>query len=202
MAQWDEVALIRRAREGDEAAREILYITYFAGNKQVRGLLSREVANAADREDVLHDAYLSLLRSHSEFRGDAKLQTFVYRVVQVAILQRLRAARAARESKMVRLTYEMEGDERHRELSVEDYQYEKVEAGAMAEKLYSFLPEPMRTAFRLRVTNELSYEEIAARTGAPVNTVATRIFKARALLSRLFGGPPGPREKKSAWGGN
>jgi DNA-directed RNA polymerase specialized sigma24 family protein len=55
--------------------------------------------------------------------------------------------------------------------------------------LYSFLPEPLRTAFRLRLSDELSYEEIAAVTKAPVNTVATRIFKARALLARLLGAP-------------
>src|SRR5437667_68595 len=60
---------------------------------------------------------------------------------------------------------------------------------ATAEKLYAFLPEPLRTAFRLRLSDELTYEEIAAATKAPVNTVATRIFKARALLARLFGAP-------------
>ena len=143
MAQCDEVELMKRARAGDGSAREILYLTYFAGNKQVRGLLSREVPNDADREDILHDAYVSLLRSGVEFRGDSKLHTFVYRVVQIAILQRLRAGRAAREDKMVRLTYEMEGEERHRELAIEDYRFEQVIAGATAEKLYSFVPEPL-----------------------------------------------------------
>jgi DNA-directed RNA polymerase specialized sigma24 family protein len=86
-----------------------------------------------------------------------------------------------------------------------------VEAGATAEKLYSFLPEPLRTAFRLRLSEDLSYEEIAAVTQAPVNTVATRIFKARAVLARLLGAPPpGPARgeaerspgKKTMLGGN
>ncbi|MEO7652664.1 MAG: sigma-70 family RNA polymerase sigma factor [Bryobacteraceae bacterium] len=199
MAKWDEVELIERARAGDGSAREILYLTYFARNKQVRGLLSREVPNEADREDILHDAYLSLVRSKAPFRGDSKLQTFVYRVAQIAILQWLRARRAARDDKMVRLTYEMEGEERHRELAIEDYQFEEVNAGATAEKLYSFIPEPLRTTFRLRVSEELTYEEIAARTGTPINTVATRIFKARTLLARLFGGPEG---NKTPGGGN
>ena len=74
MAQWDEMELMKRASAGDDSAQEILYLTYFAGNKQVRGLLSREVPHEADREDILHDAYLSLLRSGAEFRGDSKLR--------------------------------------------------------------------------------------------------------------------------------
>ena len=92
---------------------------------------------------------------------------------------------------MVRLTIQLDGEERERELAITDYQYEEVDAGATAERLYGLLPEPLRTAFRLRVSEELSYEEIARITGAPVNTVSTRIFKARAHLAKLFGGPPG-----------
>lgn len=183
----NEEELLRKARTGDAAAREELYQSYFSNNRQVRGLLGREVRNPEDREDVLHDAYLSLIRSASEFRGDSKLQTFIYRVVQFTILQRLRRARSGREDRMVRLSYEAGGEEHERELAVTDYQFEQVEAGALAEKLLALVPEPLRTTFRMRVLDERSYEEIAAATGCPVNTVATRIFKARALLAGLFG---------------
>ncbi len=89
--------------------------------KQVQGLLAREVPIAEDREDILHDAYVSLIRSHGEFRGDAKLQTFIYRVVQIAILQRLRSDRARRREKMVRLTFEMDGEDVERTIPVKDY---------------------------------------------------------------------------------
>jgi len=63
MGQAEEVDLLKRARQGDESARETLYLTYFSGNKQVRSLLAREIRNPADREDILHDAWLSLVRS-------------------------------------------------------------------------------------------------------------------------------------------
>jgi len=187
MGHAEEVDLLKRARQGDQSARETLYLTYFSGNKQVRNLLAREIRNPADREDILHDSWLSLVRSSSEFRGDSRLQTFIYRVVQIAILQKHRSDRAAREDKMVRLSYEFQGEARERELAIRDYQFDRVDAGATADKLYSFLPEPLRTAFRLRLSKELTYEEIAAATKTPVNTVATRIFKARALLAKLFG---------------
>src|SRR5689334_13970214 len=112
MGQADEINLLNRARKGDDSARATLYQTYFAGNRQVRNLLAREIRNPADREDILHDAWLSLIRSGAEFRGESRLQTFIYRVVQIAILQKHRHDRAAREDKMVRLSFDFEGEQR------------------------------------------------------------------------------------------
>jgi RNA polymerase sigma-70 factor (ECF subfamily) len=186
-----EADLLRRAQAGDNEAGEVLYRDYFEKNRQIHNLLLREVPAPEDREDILHDAFLSLVRSKSEFRGDSKLQTFVYRVVQIAILQKIRSDKARRRSKMVRLFVELSGETMERELAVTDYGFDKVESEQMADRMYALLPEPLRTALKLRVTDELSYSEVARRMNSPVNTAATRIFKARAILYKLFGGTYG-----------
>jgi len=141
-----EADLLRRAQAGDNEASDALYREYFESNRQIHNLLLREVAAPEAREDILHDAFLSLVRSKSEFRGDSRLQTFVYRVVQIAILQKLRSDKARRSSKMVRLFVELSGESVERELAVTDYGYEKVESEQMAERMYTLLPEPLRTA--------------------------------------------------------
>jgi len=186
-----EADLLRRAQAGDNEASEVLYRDFFENNRQIHNLLLREVPAPEDREDILHDAFLSLVRSKSEFRGDSRLQTFVYRVVQVAILQKMRSDRARRRSKMVRLFVDLSGETLERELAVTDYGYERVESEQMADKMFAVLPEPLRTALRLRVADDLSYSEVARRMDSPVNTAATRIFKARAILYKLFGGAQG-----------
>ena len=200
MGMPDEADLLLRAQGGDQEASDILYREFFEENRQVQNLLQREVSAPEDREDILHDAFLSLIRSKSQFRGDARLHSFVFRVVQIAILQKLRSDRARRRDKMVRLFVELSGESVERELAVTDYGFEKVESDQMAEKMYSLLPEPLRTALRLRVSDDLSYAEVARRMDSPVNTAATRIFKARAILYKLFGGShgvdPSPAEKK------
>jgi RNA polymerase sigma-70 factor (ECF subfamily) len=186
-----EADLLRRAQAGDNEAGDTLYREFFESNRQIHNLLLREVPAPEDREDILHDAFLSLVRSKSEFRGDSRLQTFVYRVVQIAILQKLRSDRARRHSKMVRLFVDLSGETIERELAVTDYGFERVESEQMADKMYALLPEPLRTALRLRVADDLSYLEVARRMDSPVNTAATRIFKARAILYKLFGGSHG-----------
>jgi RNA polymerase sigma-70 factor (ECF subfamily) len=188
MEMSDEADLLRRAQKGDSEASDILYREFFEENRQIHNLLQREVPAPEDREDILHDAFLSLVRSKSEFRGDARLQSFVFRVVQIAVLQKHRSDRARRSDKMVRLFVELSGESVERELAVTDYGFEKVESDQMAERMYALLPEPLRTALRLRVSDDLSYSEVARRMDSPVNTAATRIFKARAILYKLFGG--------------
>jgi RNA polymerase sigma-70 factor (ECF subfamily) len=182
-----ETELLRAAQSGDDSAQEELYARYFSSNRQVRNLLERQLKDPADREDVLHDAFLSLVRSNSEFRGDSSLRTFVYRVVQVTILQWRRKRRSAREDKMVRLTIEVGGEERERPIGVQDYCFQEVESSQTTQRLLELLNEPLRTTFRMRILYELSYEEIAQITNTPINTVSTRIFKARAILAKLLG---------------
>jgi DNA-directed RNA polymerase specialized sigma24 family protein len=92
---------------------------------------------------------------------------------------------------MVRLFIDLPGETLERDLAVTDYGFEKVESDQMAERMYGLLPEPLRTALRLRVSDDLSYSEVARRMDSPVNTAATRIFKARAILYKLFGGAHG-----------
>lgn len=187
-ADRPETDLLRAAQSGDEGAQDELYRQYFALNRQVRSLLERQLKSPADREDVLHDAFMSLVRSSSEFRGDSSLRTFVYRVVQITILQWRRKRRSAREDQMVRLTIDVGGEERERPLGIEDYSFQEVESSQTTERLLGFLNEPLRTTFRMRILYELSYEEIARITNTPINTVSTRIFKARAILAKLMSG--------------
>ena len=185
-----EADLLRRAQAGDNEASDTLYRQFFENNRQIHNLLLREVPAPEDREDILHDAFLSLVRSKSEFRGDSRLQTFVYRVVQIAILQKLRSDRARRRNKMVRLFVDLSGETMERELAVTDYGFERVESEQMAERMYGLLPEPLRTALRLRVNDDLSYSEVARRMESPVNTAATGFQGARDTKQAL---------RRSAW---
>jgi RNA polymerase sigma factor (sigma-70 family) len=50
------------------------------------------------------------------------------------------------------------------------------------------LPERYRLLIVLRFFNDLSYAEIAAQTGQPINTVGVRLLRARTLLRRALAG--------------
>jgi RNA polymerase sigma-70 factor, ECF subfamily len=53
---------------------------------------------------------------------------------------------------------------------------------AAIRRLVAELPEPFREVIVLREINELSYQEIAEVSGAPVGTVMSRLARARTML--------------------
>src|SRR5689334_940703 len=72
-----ERRLIRRLRERDEAAFRELVATY---GDQVFNLTFRMLNNRAEAEDLAQEVFITVFKSIDQFRGDAKLSTWLYRV--------------------------------------------------------------------------------------------------------------------------
>lgn len=144
------------------------------------------VRDDADAEDVLQEAYVSAYRHLHTFRGDAKLSTWLTRIVINQALARLREGR--RDAGVVSLDdSHQEGAElasatgEERPESPEDAAVRGQMRGLLERKIDE-LPLPFRTAFILREVEELTIDEVADCLSIPSATVRTRVFRARALL--------------------
>src|SRR3972149_9197523 len=78
MADFDERALVERCRTGDDAAFEDLVDRY---KNLVYGMVGRMVANRALADDLAQEVFLKVHRGLPYFRGDARLSTWIYRIV-------------------------------------------------------------------------------------------------------------------------
>jgi RNA polymerase sigma-70 factor (ECF subfamily) len=138
-----------------------------------------------DAEDAVQEAYLSAYRAIGGFRGDAKLSTWLTRIVVNEAYGRLRKSGAA---KVVALpeVQDMSDEDLVTPLSspaeAPDAAASRAELRRLLERHIDGLPEQFRTAFVLREVEELSVEEAAAALGVPEATVRTRAHRARALL--------------------
>jgi RNA polymerase sigma-70 factor (ECF subfamily) len=84
----DDAALVARIVGGDRAAFEPLMRRHnTALFRTARAILRDD----ADAEDALQEAYLAAYRHLGEFRGDARLSTWLTRIVINQALGRLRA---------------------------------------------------------------------------------------------------------------
>ena len=179
----DDQALVARVLGGDEAAFEqIMRRHNTALFRAARAILRDD----ADAEDVLQEAYLAAYRHLGEFRGDARLSTWLTRIVINQALGRLRSRR--RDEVVVELRGDAPDDAAHGE-AMDEGRVESPETGAMREQLRRLLerridglPVAFRTAFILREVEEMTIEEAAECLGIPAATVRTRAFRARALL--------------------
>ncbi len=139
----------------------------------------------AEAEDAVQEGYLQAYRAMGSFRGDAKLSTWLMRIVVNEALGRSR--RNKRGAQVIAI------DSGAQALAAEDtmsdnpdQQPDRLAASAQTRRLIEAkidaLPEQFRTVFVLRAVEEMTVEETAAALGIPEATVRTRFFRARALL--------------------
>ncbi|MEO8121415.1 MAG: RNA polymerase sigma factor [Rhodoferax sp.] len=138
-----------------------------------------------DTQDAVQEAYLRAWRALASFRSDARLSTWLVRIVVNEALGRLRRSGA----QVLPLSAAMETDGETPELQMQanpDEQPDRVAMRAQVrqqmEARIDTLPESFRTVFMLRGVEELSVEEVALALGLPEATVRSRFFRARGIL--------------------
>ena len=180
-----EIELLQKARNGDRVAGEELFVKYLKESKTIQGLLRHALSNPEDREEILHEIYLQLISGQNLFRGEARLSTYIYQVARITVFQKFRKENTLKRGKVYRRIQEP-FDIADGESSNPEYSYKLKQGREILADLISQLPEAYRETLRLRVLEDLTYDEIAERLKIPLNTVSTKIYKAKKLLSVLF----------------
>src|ERR1700674_4908010 len=90
MEAFNERELVERCRRGDEGAFQELVDRY---KHLVFALIARTVQDRAGAEDLAQDVFLRIHRGLPYFRGEARLSTWIYRIVaNVCVRDRARPA--------------------------------------------------------------------------------------------------------------
>jgi RNA polymerase sigma-70 factor, ECF subfamily len=165
---------VDRLRAGEARAFEELVRAY---QHRVFGVAVRMLAQRAEAEDVAQEVFLRVHRSIGEFRGEAKLSTWLYAITSRLCLNRL----ASGERRHVR-----EGEETLMRLPSGDVgaaaALERDERDAALQQAIAALPEERRIVVVLRDVEGLSYEEIAQALDLEPGTVRSRLHRARMDL--------------------
>ncbi|MCW2542472.1 MAG: rpoE [Frankiales bacterium] len=136
----------------------------------------RTLGDPEEAADAVQDACLSAYRSAASFRGDARVSTWLHRIVVNACLDRARR-RAVRPT--VALPDQPVADPR-------DVLAEREVALSVQEALLA-LPDDQRLAIVLVDLEGFSIEDAAAVLGVPGGTVKSRCFRGRARLAVTLG---------------
>ena len=186
LEELDDHALVdlARARDG-EACRLIIQRHNARLYRVARGVLG----DGSDAEDAVQEAYLSAFKHLSDFRGEARLSTWLTRIVLNEALGRLRQRRTFVDLKEVDRINE-QGEARviflptARRDADPEAAAARAEVRRLLEKAVHQLPDPFRVVFVLRDIEELSVDETASHLGLRPETVKTRLHRARRLLRK------------------
>jgi RNA polymerase sigma-70 factor, ECF subfamily len=176
-----ETLILRRARTGDAEAGEELFLRYLKESPSISRLLRRLVMNPEDREEMLHEIYMQLVGGRNEFRGESRLSTYVYQVARITIFQKYRKENALKRRTAINAIEATQDYPDSAQIGPEASYYRK-EKCRIVGKLIDELPDAYRDVLKLRVLNDLSYEQIAGQMQLPINTVSTKIHKGKKLL--------------------
>jgi RNA polymerase sigma-70 factor (ECF subfamily) len=180
----NERALLARLQQRDDPqdwldAWETL--VHECGNR-VYGLSLRMLRHPQDAEDATQEVWERALAGLSRFRGDSSLATWLYSIAMNVCLTRIdRAARSR-----VVTTDDPLGDDLLIDPADDGPDAERcalsAEARVAIERALGELDPALRAVILLRDREDLRYEEIAQILDIPINTVKTRIHRARLAL--------------------
>lgn len=169
-----ELALARKAAEGDRAAQATIARRVLP---RVRKVARSLASTTADADDAAQHALLEVLRSCHTYRGDASLERWAARIATRAALRHLK-----RERK--RSTAADEG--------IQDAADLRPRGSGLAEDLprglqayLRELPEAQRSALVLHHAMGYSLDEVAQLTEVSPNTVKGRLRLGLAALRKL-----------------
>ena len=172
-----EAEAIERAKQGDEAAFEVLYHLH---KRRVYSLCLRMLSNPAQAEDLAQEAFLQLFRKIGTFRGESAFSTWLHWMTVNVVLMHLRK----KGLPVVSLEETLETDEEapKKELGAEDMKLAGSVDRLQLQRAIDRLPPGYKTVFVLHDVEGFEHNEIAEMVGCSIGNSKSQLHKARLKL--------------------
>ncbi len=187
--QSREDALVAAAAAHDEAAIRTIVRQH---NQRLYRLARSILKHDADAEDAVQQAYVKAFAGIGGFRGEARLSTWLSRIVINVALDSARRRKPTNELTDADVDgTSAEAGNGSRPLDPERSLAQR-EIGALMHRAIDALPDAFRTVLVARVVEGLSMEETAALLSIRPETVKTRLHRARAMVKQSLEQELGP----------
>ncbi|MBI3864370.1 MAG: sigma-70 family RNA polymerase sigma factor [Planctomycetia bacterium] len=184
----DEFDLITALRRDESTAHETFVWRY--GGRML-ATARRFLRCEQDCHDAVQEAFISAFRAIGDFEGNAKLGTWLHRILVNACLMKLRSRSRRHEvSRGDQLPKFDECGHHRRSISrwhqPVDEHLQCDETRKLVRRCIDMLPDSFRSILLLRDIDELSTEETAATLMISSGAVKTRLHRARQALRTLL----------------
>ncbi len=175
----NDVQLIHRILSGDDEAFGVLIQKY---RKGVHALVWRKIGDFHYAEEITQDVFLQVYKKLSTLKNPSQFAGWLYVIVDRLCINWLQRHKPAAQSLDATSTKEIEefsyacyvSEQREREALERRY--------AVVKKLLEKLPESERTVVTLYYLGEMTTKEIGKFLGVSVNTIKSRLRRARKRL--------------------
>jgi len=188
VAPRDDEALIKRLKAHDEEAFETTVRQY---GPRMLVTARRLLGNEHDSDEAVQQAFISAFKFIAGFNADAKLSTWLHRIVVNAALAMLRFRRHRPELRIEDLQprFDEAGgwlDPTEQTVWGNEHSMERRENRQMVRRCIDQLPENYRSVLLLRDIEELDSQEAARMLAITPNAAKIRLHRARQALKTLI----------------
>jgi len=180
--------LLQRLQDGEDGAMFDLAETY---GPKIHQLAFRYLRNKEDAEEVVQDVLYKVYRNVGEFRGDAALSSWIYRITFNAAMSRLRSASYQRAQDAQRSLASGDDDTATATLpepadwaNIADEQLLRSQLRRRVFRAVLALPAIYRAPVVLRDIQGMSTEEASAMLRLKDQTLKSRLHRGRLMLRK------------------
>ena len=176
LADLPDRDLVERSLAGHSGAFDVIVERH---RRSVYQLCYRFVGNHEDASDLSQDVFLRAFRGLRNFKGQATVSTWLYRIGVNVCLNRLALK-----------TPKSESIDNHEHVDVKtESPSERVlrdERAVQVRQAIAQLPAKQKAALILRMYHDMSHQEIADTLGSSVGAVKANVFHALQNLKKLL----------------
>lgn len=148
------------------------------------------VQNREDAEDITQEVFVAAYDAFEQFRGEAQLSTWLYRITVNKSLDFIKAKKAKKRFAFIVSIFGEKGEDKPA-VNQGHFEHpgvvlENKENAATLFKAIEQLPEQQKVAFTLAKLENLSYAEIAAIMQTSVSSVESLMFRAKQNLQKTL----------------
>ena len=181
LTELDDSALVAESVAGNREAFDVIVERH---RRAIYQVCFRFVNNHEDASDLAQDAFVRAWKGLKNFKGQAALATWLYRIAVNVCLNRVSLKLPPSEP--------IESTEYFEDRRIEGAQHAMIrqERAAAVRKAIAALPEKQRATLILRAYHEMSHQEIADVLGSSVGAVKANFFHALNNLKKILGTEP------------
>lgn len=176
MTATSEHELVERCRQGDETAFRDL-VDHYKG--LVFAVIGRSITDRSRAEELAQDVFLKVHKGLPYFRGEAKLSTWIFRIV-VNVLSQERPQLAS-----VSLDVDDEGRPAVEPVA-DDRAFSDLVTKDRLQKAIERLPISYQVLINGHYLKGMRYEDLAEALDMPMGTVKTNLHRAKRQLRRVL----------------
>ena len=177
--------LVTLAIEQNQAAYIVLYTRYNAG---VRSHISRYISQKEDVEDICLESFQKAFSQLASYNSEYKFSTWIYRIARNTAFDHMSRHDREKNNMPTRSINEDFAELKELPAAMHNPEEDIINQQEYDKWLNNIekLKEDYRTVARMNLIENFGYKEISEALEMPINTVKTKIRRAKAMLLKMM----------------